>query len=117
MSLCLLAFTRGLLKPYYRSGSVSVLSENLVLAALQREFDAEELRQTIAIAAESLGNPLLKSMSKSMRKYAKELSDSFNYQLFKDISLNMRASEKQSEIDAMGKLYHAMTEGNILNHG
>lgn len=106
--MCLLAFTRGLLKPDYKSGQTSILAENLVLSALQREMNQNEIHAIVQMSANILGHSNLKSVKSMANSYAKQLRESYKYVRFNDVGNSVKDRFTKSDVDGMSKLFHAI---------
>lgn len=95
----LAAYLRGLLKPDYPNGNRSIYRENLILQAIAREQEAEEIIQTVK--NESNYSPLLgpAQANKLLKHQDKMLSLSFDNLRHKadkrsNKSINMEAIDK-----------------------
>lgn len=108
----LLAFLRGLLKPYYNQGSRSVAAEHLVLEAIAVEETGRQGRDMVLMQAAFSSHFARNRVSETMGNFGKELR-----RLAEMSMLNVGWSsvpEAQASVDSMLQLYEALEKAGII---
>ena len=111
LRLFVVAYLRGLLKPYYENGNLSIIREELLLKAISSEFDMEAAKQVQALEVAMAQN--VKDKSQMFSNLYDKIVD---YRFGLEFSLNKQRLEEEEEIERLtndpeiNKLIHTVNK-------
>ena len=109
----ILAFLRGLLKPYYLQGSRSVAAENLVLEALALKEVARHGCEQVMMQAAFSEKFADKRVPELMREFGRSLRRLSELSML-NISWQANA-EARGKVESILELYEALEKAGIIN--
>lgn len=100
----MVAYLRGLLKPDYPNGIRSVIRENLVLQALDRELEAQEVVTRISMESNYVSIMRAEQANKLLKHHDKMLSLAFENYKHK---ISKRKTKHNVDLDSVERLIEA----------